>query len=72
MSDGGVFKPEWLMKSDRRAADKPGKIMGKLADNMLVGFAYFTTLLTEGSFIERNAKNVIDSIDPDIVSDIVP
>ena len=46
--------------------------MGKLADNMLVGFAYFTTLLTDGSLIKRSAKNVIDSIDPDIVSDIVP
>ena len=72
MSDGGVFKTESLMKSDRRAADKPGKIMGKLADNMLVGLAYFATLLTDGSLIKRSAKNVIDRIDPDIVSDIVP
>ena len=60
------------MKSDRRAADKLGKIMGMLEDNMLVGIAYFTALLTEGSLIERSAKNVIDSIDPDIISDIVP
>jgi len=60
------------MKSDRRAADKLGKIMGMLEDNMLVGIAYFTALLTEGSLIERSAKNVIDSIDPDIMSDIVP
>ena len=60
------------MKSDGRAADKPGKIMGKLADNMLVGLAYFAALLTEGSLIERSAKNIVDSIDPDIVSDIVP
>jgi len=69
---GSVFKTEWLIKSDRRAADKPGKIMGNLADNMLVGLAYFAALLTEGSLIERSAKNVIDSIDPDIVSDIAP
>jgi len=60
------------MKSDGRAADKPEKIMGKLADNMLAVLAYFATLLTEGSLIERSAKNIVDSIDPDIVSDIVP
>lgn len=60
------------MKSDRRAADKPGKTMGKLADNMLVGLAYFAALLTEGSLIGRSTRNVIDSFDPDIVSDIVP
>ncbi len=60
------------MKSDRRAADKLGKIMGMLVDNMLVGLAYFTALLTDGSLIKRSAKHVIDSIDPDIVSDIVP
>ena len=60
------------MKSDRRAADKPGKIMGKLADNMLVGLAYFAALLTEGSLIERSAKNVRDSTEPNIVSNIVP
>jgi hypothetical protein len=60
------------MKSDRRAADKLGKIMGMLADNMLVGIAYFTALLIEGSLIERSAKNGIAGIDPDIVSDIVP
>ena len=46
--------------------------MGKLADNMLVGLAYFAALLNEGSFIERSAKNVMDSIVSDIVSDIVP
>jgi hypothetical protein len=60
------------MKSDGRAADKPGKIMGKLADNMLVGLAYFAVILTGGSLIERSAKNAIDSIEPDIVSNIVP
>jgi hypothetical protein len=56
------------MKSDRQAADKPGKIMGKLAASMLVDLAYFAALLTGGSLIERSAKNVIDSIEPDIAS----
>jgi hypothetical protein len=46
--------------------------MGKLADNMLAGFAYFATLLTERSLIIRSAEDVIDSIEPDIMSDIVP
>lgn len=46
--------------------------MGNLADNMRVGLAYFAALLTEGSLIERSAKNVMDSIDPDIVLDIAP
>ena len=52
--------------------DKPTKIMGKLADNMLVGLAYFAVLLTEGSLIKGSAKNIINSIEPDIVSNIVP
>ena len=60
------------MKSDRRAADKLGKIMGKLVDNVLAGLAYFAALLTQGSLIERSAENVADSIDPDVVVDTVP
>ena len=46
--------------------------MGKLADNMLAGLANFAALLTEGSLIERSAKNVRDSTEPNIVSPIVP
>ena len=52
--------------------DKPAKIMGKCAGNMLVGLAYFAILLTEGSLIKRSAKNIINSIEPDIVSNIAP
>ena len=46
--------------------------MGKLVDNVLAGLAYFAALLTEGSLIIRSAKDVIDSIEPDIVPDIMP
>ena len=52
-------------------ADKPAKIVERLAFETLAAFIYFTVSLIEGCIINGSVVSVIENNEPDIVSDIM-